>query len=675
MFRLVTEHTIEEKIVERAQQKLKLDAMVVQQGRLKDKDKLSREELLAAVRFGADKIFKSKDSSITDDDIDLILDAGKRKTQELNDKLKAADKGDLLDFKLDGSSVQTFEGVDYSNAQANKTDGSTGIMLGLFDIGKRERKEANYNENSLYQQQMVALGVQKKAKKKLIKLPRNLRLPRMEEWQMYDRETLNKIQEEEEAAFKALPEEQQKLATAKQSSQMEQQDSVGQSEMMNSDEVQFELPPLIDEEKQRLKDKLLAEGFSGWLRVHFNAFVKASAQFGRSEFTKIAMEVEKSESEVKEFASAFWGDGKSRFSEHEYDRAVKMIERGEKKLKEIGGLERGIRILVSLFENPWEELEFSYVNCRDKMYSNEEDRHLICWMRKYGYGQWQAIRMAIRRNPKFRFNYFFRSLPVDQLVRRCEQLAKAVEKEVEQLERKAREDAGLPTDPANEGDSLPPVELLPFRIFRKQQRKERREKAQREKKELEAKVEDIDSQIRDIQQRLRAINEGSTIARVSPDREEPSPSHKERSESEQRGPALPEAADDSQREHENGCMVGSSFQEFPEYDGSEEPLGWKKPFTLFCIRTRRGVKASLEPSDRKDKDKIHTILKDQWNELADEDKSIWKEWTEWDKKRYARDIAIYEKNRSGEAALTKKDKKREASTESLSVPKKKKRQE
>lgn len=90
----MTEHTIEEKIVERAQQKLKLDAMVVQSGRLRDKDsKLSRDELLAAVRFGADKIFKSKDSSITDDDIDLILDAGRKKTQELNDKLMAAEKG------------------------------------------------------------------------------------------------------------------------------------------------------------------------------------------------------------------------------------------------------------------------------------------------------------------------------------------------------------------------------------------------------------------------------------------------------------------------------------------------------------------------------------------------------------------------------------------------------
>jgi SWI/SNF-related matrix-associated actin-dependent regulator of chromatin subfamily A member 5 len=180
VFRLVTEHTVEEKIVERAQQKLKLDAMVVQSGRLKDKDsKLSREELLAAVRFGADKIFKSKDSSITDDDIDMIMDAGKRKTQELNEKLKTADKGDLLDFKLDGSSVQTFEGIDYSKNAFSHTKADAGI-LGIFDIGKRERKEANYNEQSFYQRQITALQGERKPKpKRTFKLPKCYRLPRV----------------------------------------------------------------------------------------------------------------------------------------------------------------------------------------------------------------------------------------------------------------------------------------------------------------------------------------------------------------------------------------------------------------------------------------------------------------------------------------------------------------
>jgi len=409
----VTEHTIEEKIVERAQQKLKLDAMVVQSGRLKEKDKLSRDELLAAVKFGADKIFRSKESSITEDDIDLILDVGKKKTQEMNEKLKAADKGDLLDFKFDGSSVKTFEGVDYSTAAIAQAKAEA-EMLGIFDIGKRERKEANYNENSLFNRQVaLATGPIKKKKKKLIRLPKSLRLPRMDDWQMFDRDTLQKIQEEEEAAFKNLPEEVQKMATMKRTSPEAEQEATEtandqqQKSTDNTPESQgtgeaitdqksdnnhstsgepekpFELPPLIDEERRTLKAQLLAEGFADWNRLNYQAFVRASARVGRDEYEKIALDVGKTEREVKAFAEAFWGElGKTRISEHEYDRAVKMIERGEKKLGELKGLERGLRVLVSLFDNPWEELEFSHVNCKDKMFTAEEDRHLLCWTRK-----------------------------------------------------------------------------------------------------------------------------------------------------------------------------------------------------------------------------------------------------------------------------------------------------
>ena len=112
-------------------------------------------------------------------------------------------------------------------------------------------------------------------------------------------------------------------------------------------------------------------------------FVKASAKHGRRAISSIAADVGKSESEVERYAAAFWGDlGKSRFSEHEYDRVVKLIEKGEKKIDEIKGLERGTRILVSLFPNPWEELEFSHVNCKDKLFTVEEDRHLLCWTHK-----------------------------------------------------------------------------------------------------------------------------------------------------------------------------------------------------------------------------------------------------------------------------------------------------
>jgi SWI/SNF-related matrix-associated actin-dependent regulator of chromatin subfamily A member 5 len=375
VFRFVTENTIEEKVVERAQQKLKLDAMVVQSGRLKEKDKLSRDDLLNAVRFGADKVFKSKDSSITDDDIDLILDAGKRKTQEMNEKLQNADKGDLLDFKLDGGglSAQMFEGVDYSDALARAAQVE---FLSIMDIGKRERKTvANYNENQLYQQQVAAFqGPPKPKKKKIIRLPKSLRLPRMEEWQMYDRTRLLKIQEEEEKAFRALPEEQIKLATMKAADLEAMRDESGNLPVN-------ELPPLLSEDMEAEKKDLLSEGFADWGRLHYSAFIKGSAKYGRHNLAKIANDVGKPLNAVETYAAAFWDDnlGKKRFLEHEYDRVVKLIERGEKKIEEIKRLERGTRLFLSLFDNPWEELEFTYISCRDKMFTMDEDRSLLCW--------------------------------------------------------------------------------------------------------------------------------------------------------------------------------------------------------------------------------------------------------------------------------------------------------
>merc|ERR1719486_8567 len=48
VFRLITESTIEEKILDRAMKKLHLDALVIQQGRLAEKEKnMSKDELMS----------------------------------------------------------------------------------------------------------------------------------------------------------------------------------------------------------------------------------------------------------------------------------------------------------------------------------------------------------------------------------------------------------------------------------------------------------------------------------------------------------------------------------------------------------------------------------------------------------------------------------------------------
>merc|ERR1712054_491939 len=83
VYRFITDGTIEEKIVERAEAKLHLDALVIQQGRLIEQHKsMRKEELLAMITFGADQIFNSTDSTITDEDIDILLALEKREPKK-----------------------------------------------------------------------------------------------------------------------------------------------------------------------------------------------------------------------------------------------------------------------------------------------------------------------------------------------------------------------------------------------------------------------------------------------------------------------------------------------------------------------------------------------------------------------------------------------------------------
>merc|ERR1712007_342285 len=99
-------------------------------------------------------------------------------------------------------------------------------------------------------------------------------------------------------------------------------------------------------------------------------------------------------------------------------------------------------------------------------FTAEEDRYLLCWAHKYGYGNWEAIKFAIRRSSNFRFDYFLKSLHPEVIGRRCEYLMRAAEKEVDALEKQVVEEA------EQEGRTLPPGEIkLP--MFKELQAKKR----------------------------------------------------------------------------------------------------------------------------------------------------------------------------------------------------------
>ncbi|XP_064535958.1 chromatin-remodeling complex ATPase chain Iswi-like isoform X2 [Drosophila montana] len=147
VFRLVTENTVDEKIVERAEVKLRLDRMVIQAGRvLENRPQPGKDEILNIIRFGAKDIFNNKDMNNMDEDIDVILERGEAKTAEQKARLDKLGESSLRTFTMDtsgeagSSSVYQFEGEDWrAKRRSNQMDH-------WIEPPKRQRKGINYDE-------------------------------------------------------------------------------------------------------------------------------------------------------------------------------------------------------------------------------------------------------------------------------------------------------------------------------------------------------------------------------------------------------------------------------------------------------------------------------------------------------------------------------------------------
>jgi SWI/SNF-related matrix-associated actin-dependent regulator of chromatin subfamily A member 5 len=116
IFRFITENAVEEKIIDRATQKLKLDQLVIQQGRATSASKAaSKDDLVSMIRHGADTIFSSGDSTIANDDIEQILARSEQKTADLDAKYQDMGLDDLQKFTVADSTAYQWEGQDFSD--------------------------------------------------------------------------------------------------------------------------------------------------------------------------------------------------------------------------------------------------------------------------------------------------------------------------------------------------------------------------------------------------------------------------------------------------------------------------------------------------------------------------------------------------------------------------------
>lgn len=442
VFRLVTENAIEEKVLERATQKLRLDQLVIQQGRnnggvqpAQSSKATTKDDLLNMIQFGAADVFKSSGNG-TDDDFNLeaILEKSEEKTTQLSERYSKLGLDDLQKFSSD--SAYEWNGEDFK-----KKDHSKIAEITWINPAKRERKE-NYSID-MYYKDVLNTGGRTTQDKRLPKQPKQ---PNIFDHQFYPIK-LQEIFDKETAYYRKqigfkvpLPD-----GPASKLAEREAQQNLQQLEIKNS-------RPLTEEEEAE-KNELLEQGFSKWSRRDFTAFIQACAKYGRNSLTAISSEFpEKTVDDVREYAKAFW---KNYTQIEGYDRYISQIEAGEDKIRKAHIQKEALRLKLSQYTNPLQDLvlKFPPATTNRRTFSEEEDRYLLVQCYRYGLDRpdlFERIRDSIRLSPLFRFDFFFQSRTPSELSRRANTLLACVAREMDSSLSKKRKS----TTPAE--DDAPP---------------------------------------------------------------------------------------------------------------------------------------------------------------------------------------------------------------------------
>ncbi|CAG0923058.1 unnamed protein product [Notodromas monacha] len=433
VFRFITENTIEERIVERAEIKLRLDRLVIQQGRIQSNDQpsnknmntLGKEEMLSMIRHGADHIFASKDSELlTDEDIDKILERSETKTQELAEKLAKLPEETLRNLTFDAAatsdSVYQFEGEDYREKQKS-------LIGHWIEPPKRERK-ANYAVDA-YFREALRVNTAPPSEPKLPKAPRMPRHNNVQDFQFFPARLVALVEKETLYFRKTLkyrvpfnPD----LGAEAHTIQAEEQAKIDTA------------VPLTEEEVLE-KEDLMTLGFSNWSRRDFMQFVKANERLGRDNLDSICKEVEgKTKEEVEEYFYVFW----DRIKElQDADKILTQIEKGENKLQKKQMIRKALDAKVKQYRSPFHQIRIQYGTNKGKNYTEEEDRYLVYMLHKLGFDAdniYELLRLSIRDEPAFRFDWYLKSRNTNEIQRRCNTLITLIEREAhEEVSRSA----------------------------------------------------------------------------------------------------------------------------------------------------------------------------------------------------------------------------------------------
>lgn len=409
VFRFVTEHTVEERVLERATQKLRLDQLVIQQGRHQEKQKAqqNKEDLVDAIKHGADKIISGEGGMLIDENIDNIISDGEKRTAALQARYQ--DVGiDVL------NSIQNGERPDWRNQDGAEEADEEALNKLWMEPTKRERR-TNYTEyygNDPIKPKSVAIKVPKP--------PKQVQTPF---YQFFPTRLLD-LQRREVAAFQRTlgfrvprwhPSE------GETEDQMEASRNAKQAFIDGAEE--------LNEDELREKEELGTQGFLTWQKSDFWNFVRASEKHGMTAYAAIAEEVsagrrhKRTEDEVRRYAEEFWSRGPEEVPD--WDKIAGRIREGEAKVQKAIADERLLRTKMKQYSDPLRQIKLTYGSNKGQRYAPDQDKWLLLQLAEYGLQDpdvFERIHQEIRIHPLLRFDFWMKSRTIQEITRRCHKL-------------------------------------------------------------------------------------------------------------------------------------------------------------------------------------------------------------------------------------------------------------
>ncbi|KAG0440763.1 putative global transcription activator SNF2L1 [Dictyocoela muelleri] len=186
--------------------------------------------------------------------------------------------------------------------------------------------------------------------------------------------------------------------------------------LIEKEEELFSQSKDLTPEDQKKKEELMSQGFSNWSKKDFHGFIRAIEKFGRTNISKIANYLSKSEEDVQKYSNIFW----ERINELEdHQKILAQIARGEEKFKKREKVKRILEIVLK------RNLELKYVpNTKSRFIPPEIDRKIIeIYNENFDNPDYvEIIKRKLFHDKKSRFDFFVKTATSFDLSKRINTL-------------------------------------------------------------------------------------------------------------------------------------------------------------------------------------------------------------------------------------------------------------